>query len=171
MYVYRCVCIISRFVWKPPSNFPHTLVSGTIPTELGRLTRLGYLPPPPDRFRGWPLQRFSLGENLLTGTIPDEVVEGLANVEMLDLSSNDLSGTLPTGFANWNRLHEFTVAGNPRLGGQVPSAFEEFAKNGSLGFVNISQTAITGVLPKVLCNEKKIEMHFDCSDALSGCNC
>ncbi|KAG7350956.1 two component regulator [Nitzschia inconspicua] len=83
-----------------PSNF----LSGTLPPELGYLTRLKVF--------------FARGNNL-SDTIPHEIGYW-RELEQLDLSRNRFAGPLPTEIGNFRNLEFFEVSGN-NLSGVLPS--------------------------------------------------
>ncbi|XP_065013076.1 probably inactive leucine-rich repeat receptor-like protein kinase At3g28040 [Musa acuminata AAA Group] len=116
--------------------------TGSLPPSLGGLKELTYL---------------SLSNNKLTGTIPDAVAEcskltelrlkgnrlngsipqGLFNLglEVLDLSSNELSGAMPPGSTRISEtLHSLDLSAN-QLTGAIPP---EMASYFSLRFLNLS---------------------------------
>jgi hypothetical protein len=83
------------------------LLSSTIPTELAQLTNLRLL-------------RIVNGQ-VVTGQIPTEIGGELGRLlDCLDLSGNDLSGTIPTEFGKLTTLAGLWIHDNPRLGGIVP---------------------------------------------------
>ena len=82
----------------------HNELSGSIPSEIGRL---------------WNLQTLYLGRNKLRGTIPTELGM-LTKLSSLSLQHNDLSGTLPQSYLkNLRSLKALQVEGNERLSGKV----------------------------------------------------
>jgi hypothetical protein len=60
-------------------DLSHNLLTGTIPSELGKL----------DRLRG-----LFLEHNKLSGTVPPEL-SGLGRITTINFGANDLTGTLP----------------------------------------------------------------------------
>ena len=52
--------------------------------------------------------------NSLKGTIPPELGQ-LSNIRSIDLSANNLTGTIPTGFQNLRRLEYLDLFGIPPL--------------------------------------------------------
>eukprot|EP00899_Mesostigma_viride_P006396 jgi/Mesvir1/15758/Mv03330-RA.1 len=91
-------------------------LSGTIPPELGSLFNVGYL---------------ILGGNQLSGTIPHEL-GSLFWLGYLGLDSNQLSGTIPLELGSLPYLYWLTVADNPRICGAAPA---------SLPFVDMAGTS------------------------------
>lgn len=89
-------CLLARLLLN--SKFSKALglddnfISGSIPTEIGLLTRLN---------------SFGLVSNFLTGTIPTEIF--MASVRSLNLARNLLNGTLSTEIgllSNLGKWHE-----------------------------------------------------------------
>ena len=83
-------------------------LTGTIPPELGALTRLSIL---------------DLHANRLTGGIPAQLGDA-AGLAVLDLDGNRLGGGIPRSFGRLPRLYEIRLSGNA-LTGCVPSALED----------------------------------------------
>ncbi|KAJ0868831.1 putative transferase, protein kinase RLK-Pelle-LRR-Xa family [Helianthus annuus] len=65
------------------------------------------------------LTELDLSSNHLTGQLPSNVSDFMQFLTKLDLSSNNLSGQIPLELAGLDRIKEFDVANN-RLSGQVP---------------------------------------------------
>ncbi|CAI5515587.1 unnamed protein product, partial [Closterium sp. Naga37s-1] len=68
-------------------EFTHNAISGPLPKQWTA---------PNLKFIG-------LGDNNLSGTIPDDIT-GLVYLTLLDLSSNRLTGTIPQGLSNCANL-------------------------------------------------------------------
>ncbi len=79
-------------------------MSGEIPGELGRLSKLTHL---------------HLASNKLKGEIPSELGE-LAELEILDLRNNELSGRIPPSLASLRNLTQLRLEGN-RFIGSMPA--------------------------------------------------
>jgi Leucine rich repeat len=82
-------------------------LTGTIPSSLGRLTRLTHL---------------ELNNNFLTGTIPSEIAR-ITNLRTLILSSNGITGIIPEELGDLSSLTTFQVGGNPEMEPSVPPGF------------------------------------------------
>ena len=83
---------------------------GTIPPELGDLTRL---------------ERLDLAGNQLTGTIPAELGD-LASLQYLSLWSNELTGTIPAALGDLAHLEWLYLGGN-QLTGTIPAELGDLA--------------------------------------------
>ncbi|XP_062149287.1 receptor-like protein kinase HSL1 [Alnus glutinosa] len=107
-------------------------LTGTIPDDFGRLTKLSGL---------------SLFLNQLSGKIPDSIgrLPGLINLRLFD---NNLSGTLSPDFGRYSMLKEFQVSSN-RLIGQLP---QHLGENGRLVGVVAFNNDLSGQLPQSLGN-------------------
>lgn len=106
-------------------------VTGSLPTEVGRLRKLEVL---------------NLYGNSLTSTIPTEL-GGLGNLEELILSNNGMAGTIPTWLGKLSDLKGFDVGGNG-FNGAFPS---ELGKLDDLHEVFIGDNGFTGDVG-FLCN-------------------
>ncbi|CAB9503089.1 Leucine Rich Repeat [Seminavis robusta] len=143
---------------------------GSIPSEIADLSDL---------------KAFVLHENQLTGTVPP--IEPFPRIMLVQLSDNQLNGTLPTKLQNLPLLFDFNVTGNALTGtlptefgllegmknlwlsnnhfeGSIPAAManltlKEFAVDGNL---------LTGEIPYGMCEVDLLQ--FDCLE-LCGCNC
>ncbi|XP_021821417.1 receptor-like protein 2 [Prunus avium] len=90
-------------------------ISGSIPTEIGRLQLLHVL---------------YLGVNNFSGSIPDQI-SNLKNLEILDVSVNHFSGKLPASLASLNFLKSFNVSYN-NLEGPIPRSTQLQSFNASV---------------------------------------
>ena len=82
-------------------------ISGTIPASFSVTPEIcpRYIRDMPEMHLSWSFSRqvmrklrdFRLNRNnLLSGTLSDQIIAGMTSVTLIDLSRNDLSGTLPT---------------------------------------------------------------------------
>ena len=83
-------------------------MSGPVPPELGRLTRLRVL---------------ALDDNALSGPVPPEL-GALENLEELSLRGNRLSGEVPSELANLANLSLLRLAGNDFLDTVLPALYD-----------------------------------------------
>jgi len=103
---------------------------GTIPPELGRLTKLEHL---------------AFSENQLRGGIPPELGR-LVNLELLMLNDNQLRGTIPPELANLSRLRILLIGGTNHLTGCIPEALGAAAV-GDLAALRLPYCDANGSVP------------------------
>lgn len=107
-------------------------LSGTLPSQLGLMSNL---------------QALSLVENFLSGTLPPELFhqhqmgDRSPPLAILGVSSNNLTGTIPT----------------------------EIVDLSSLVYFHLHDTFVHSTVPPSVCDLK--ELLFNCSDLLCGCDC
>ena len=107
-------------------------LSGTIPAEIGNLTSLSWL---------------ELAANQLSGTIPVEL-GNLTRLEQLLLGFNQLSGTIPVGIGNLTRLISLDLQVN-QLSGTIPAGIGNLP---SLTALSLSDNQLSGTIPAELGN-------------------
>ena len=113
-------------------NLAYNRLSGTIPSELGQLSKFEFL---------------FLCDNRLTGTIPSELGQ-LSNLRSLTLGRNRLSGTIPSELGQLSKLVNLYLYNN-RLTGTIP---KELGNLTNLMTLYISNNQLTGAIPKELGN-------------------
>lgn len=134
-------------------NLANCGLSGTLPSELGQVAYL---------------QDLDVSSNAISGTIPDNGLLNLTNLQLVYLYNNNFSGTLPVGWSAMSSLtdvrlfnNSFTgtlptswsvlsylstlwLSGN-RLSGSLPDAYSALTQ---LSLFDISQNGnIVGTLP------------------------
>ncbi|KAJ6775617.1 DNA-DAMAGE-REPAIR/TOLERATION PROTEIN DRT100-LIKE, partial [Salix purpurea] len=97
------------------------------------------------------LKILSVSDCNLTGTLPTQGLDGLKNVEQLDLSGNKLedisdnqfSGILPTRMGNFSNLKAIDLSRN-HFDGPLP---RDFCKLDSLEYLDLSDNNLSGSVP------------------------
>ncbi len=105
-------------------------LTGTIPSELGKLSSL---------------QVLSLHHNQLTGTIPPEL-GGLSNLQQLYLNNNQLTGTMPSELGKLSSLQRLSLHHN-QLTGTIPP---ELGGLSNLQQLYLNNNQLTGAIPSEL---------------------
>lgn len=110
---------------------------GTLPSELGELTKL---------------QTLDLQDCALSGTIPSEL-GNLANLKFLDISECNFRGTIPTELFRLTSLEKLNLSAN-QITGNLPS---EIGNLKSVKEVKISRAFLNGTLPATIGDMPQIE--------------
>ena len=101
---------------------------GSIPAMLGNLTKM---------------RELQLGGNMLVGAIPKELSKMISLQTALNLSFNNLSGSIPGELQHLSLLENVYLQENG-LSGEIPSSFDSWT---SLVVFNISYNELQGTLP------------------------
>ena len=138
-------------------------LAGSIPPELGSLTRLISLqlggtagsnvrvrkvgngltgPIPPELGNLSELRSLSLSNNNLTGSIPSEL-GNLSNLQGLHLGSNNLKGPIPSELGDLSNLGWLWLSGND-FSTSIPP---ELGKLSNLTFIRLGNAGLTGPIP------------------------
>ncbi|KAF8104053.1 hypothetical protein N665_0181s0074 [Sinapis alba] len=83
-----------------------------------------------------------LSSNELSGSIPDEIGD-LLNIRSLNLSSNRLTGSIPDSISKLKRLESLDVSNN-KLSGSIPPLLADL---NSLGYFDVSFNSLSGEIP------------------------
>ncbi|KAJ7968527.1 Leucine-rich repeat receptor protein kinase [Quillaja saponaria] len=89
------------------------------------------------------LQFLHLGDNLLTGEVPNCWMNW-TNLQVIVLNNNNLTGEIPSSFGNLRRLASFHVRNN-NLHGSLPSSMQNCEL---LSTIDLSINEFTGKIPK-----------------------
>ena len=138
-------------------DLSHMGFSGSIPAELGELSRLTRLILRGNRFTGSipaelgklsNLTRLDLSDNpWLTGSIPAELGK-LSNLEWLTLSGNHgLTGSIPAELGKLSNLTRLNLSDNPGLTGSIPAELGELS---NLERLTLRDNRLTGSIPAEL---------------------
>ena len=172
-------------------------LSGTVPTQLSRLTRLEALyltfnqltgTIPADLGRLTSLTHLGLYNNQLSGTIPSEL-SNLTNLRQLGLQNNELSGTIPIWLDNLTKLQILNLQGN-QLTGTIPRELgnltdlwqlllhgnrlsgtipRELGNLSLLQELRLDDNQLTGAIPAELANLMRLTLLYLADNSLTGC--
>ena len=92
-----------------------------------------------------------LSSNQLTGSIPPEI-RNLTNLTYLNLSSNQLTGSIPSKIGNLTNLTSLWLFNN-QLTGEIPS---EIGILTNLNYLYLHNNELTGIIPDAICNQGDI---------------
>ena len=130
-------------------------LSGPIPPELPRLTRLVFLelnwnqlsgPIPPELGQMTSLQGLSLFGNQLSGPIPPELGQ-MTSLQLLHLDENQLSGPIPPELGQLTALSAILGLSRNQLSGPIPP---ELGRLTNLETLQLYGNQLTGLIPPEL---------------------
>ncbi|KAF8072389.1 RCH2 [Scenedesmus sp. PABB004] len=102
---------------------------------------------PPDLPAASPYMRsFQIIDSWLTGPVPGSY-GSWANLEVLGLGKNDLSGTLPPGLKDAAKLRMLWLGENPRISGTMPSEWGDAQVMPRYANIWVDSTNVTGAIP------------------------
>ncbi|EEF44972.1 inactive LRR receptor-like serine/threonine-protein kinase BIR2 [Ricinus communis] len=108
------------------------------------------------------LQNLDLSSNALSGTIPSQICTWLPYLVTLDLSNNDLSGSIPHDLVNCTYLNNLILSNN-RLSGPIPYEFSSLSR---LKRFSVANNDLTGTIPSFFSNFDPAD--FDGNNGLCG---
>ncbi|XP_062100941.1 MDIS1-interacting receptor like kinase 2-like [Humulus lupulus] len=109
------------------------------------------------------LRYFDLSTNSISGTIPTQI-SLLSKLIYLDLSFNNLRGSIPLEMGNLSRLVELHMGYN-NLRGHIPSTFGSLEK---LKVLSINQNHLSGPIPETLYDIRNLSYIYLYRNRLSG---
>jgi len=150
------------------------VIEGAIPSEFGALTKLtdlmlsstanldfqGTLPSEVGNLSN--LRRLRMRSNGLTGSIPSEIGQGLTSLTELDLSQNDMSGSIPDLLPG--SLRTINLAWN-LFDGSIPSSLFKLTELVSL---DLDINYFTGPLSKDIIKLSNLETLSIAQNSLTG---
>jgi Leucine-rich repeat (LRR) protein len=123
-------------------------LSGTIPSELGSLSKL---------------ESLALADNQLTGSIPADL-GNLSELEVLFLYNNQLSGSLPETLGTLLKLTTLYIDDN-QLSGPIPDSFANLSE---VTVLSASNNQLSGIIPSGLSTLPKLLRLMLSSNQLTG---
>ncbi|PWA85778.1 protein kinase-like domain-containing protein [Artemisia annua] len=115
------------------------------------------------------MQVLNLSGNYLSGSIPSNLANNLPYIVSLDLSNNNLSGSIPSRIANWSFMSVLMLDKN-HLTGQIP---QELSKLTRLWKFSVANNRLSGPLPILSDATFPAESYANnlelCGDPLDAC--
>ncbi|GER33976.1 leucine-rich receptor-like protein kinase family protein [Striga asiatica] len=155
-------------------NITGVPLGGTIPPEIGLLTRLVNLTLAHDSLTGpipmeisflTSLKYVNLSVNFFNGTIPEEIAANVTNLEVFAVYNNNLSGYLSVQFVRLKRLRVLNLGGN-YFSGEIPEEYSDFP---ALTSLYLHGNSLTGKLPVGLARIPNIEeLHLNYNSFSGG---
>jgi len=105
----------------------------------------------------------NLSSNQLSGSIPS-TLGNLTNLQVLDLSGNQLGGSIPSSLDNLTNLRVLDLSGN-QLGGPIPSLL---GIRSNLQVLDLSGNQLSGPIPPSLGNMTNLQRLYLSANQLSG---
>ncbi|KAJ1285338.1 hypothetical protein BS78_03G271900 [Paspalum vaginatum] len=163
--------VVPEALWTLPQLAEMTLQSNqltgnlpaTMPPSLGML-HIGN-----NRFGGnlpataSVLQEFSAENNNFAGAIPASLGDGMPQLLTLNLSGNQLSGSIPSSVAKLVKLTQMDMSGN-QLTGEIPA---ELGAMPVLSILDLSSNKLSGAIPPALANPTLTSLNLS-SNQFSG---
>ena len=153
------------------------MLSGAIPSELGKCSILFYLFLASNQLTGYiptelgaleSMRDLELEYNYLSGPIPSELGSYL-DLEYLWLHDNLLTNIIPSEIGNLVRVQDINLASN-QLSGELPGVLSVLLTDYNISAFNISSNPLLeGQVHEDLCDMRFLS--FDCSVRLCGCDC
>jgi len=168
--VELCFNKLSLISGKNPSNASFSQIQGLglglsnlneFPHFLRDLAELSYIYMPYNNvssFPSWMWRKSSLrslivSHNSLTGKIDPQICN-LKSLMLLDLSFNNLSGTVPSCLGSSSQLLQILVLKGNKLTGPFPGTY---TKTSDLRMIDLSNNKLQGQLPRALLNIRMLE--------------
>ncbi|CAI7926794.1 unnamed protein product, partial [Closterium sp. NIES-53] len=137
---------ISRLTLLKKLGLGGNNLSDVVPASLGRLTDLTYLSmahnqlqgPLPSALLSTDLRTLELQGNAFSGSLPNFYLWKPVHLEILDVSDNQLSGSLPDSISSLVLLTRLGIGGN-NLSGIIPAGLGQL---GGLTYLNVSGTGL-----------------------------
>jgi Leucine-rich repeat (LRR) protein len=175
---------------------PNSVTSGTLPSELGYLTKManffirgnhfaGSLPYQLGRWTA--LEQFDISGNRFTGTLPPSLFANAVQLSFIDISNNRFTGSLPTQVGNMEKCQRFIIENN-MITGAIPTEIGDLrrlqsfyggsnmlsslpSEIGRLTFLDtlaLQQNTFMGTIPSELSRIQRLLILDLSSNSLSG---
>lgn len=147
--------VTAQFLRLNYLNISQNMLSGSLPKVITQFPKLAIFDLSFNRLEGSvlttlftvpTLQEIHLQGNLLLGSIDFSLPSNESNLQVLDISHNQLNGSFPRGFGSLSGLKILNIAGN-NFSGSIPSYIGDIK---SLNSLDISQNKFSGALPNDL---------------------
>lgn len=159
---------------KPTVNWEKNTVlfSGSLPHEIGKLTKLRELNLARCGFEGQlpeelgdlaSIGRLDLSESRYTGTIPASL-GNLKKLEWLALCKNQLTGCIPPEISQAKNIKTLVLANN-QLTGSIPSEIGQMER---LGYFDVEFNRLSGSIPVAIENNTHLGIFYANDNQLSG---
>lgn len=152
---------------------PNTVFfSGSLPREIGKLTKLEYLNLARCGFTGELPEELGnltsaiwidLTESRYTGSIPASLGK-LKNLTSLMLADNQLTGNIPEELCEAESLETLIVSDN-QLSGPIPSNIGHLSR---LSYFDVSNNQLTGAIPQSIEDNGRLGIFYAQNNQLSG---
>ncbi|MED6218828.1 hypothetical protein PIB30_030145 [Stylosanthes scabra] len=109
------------------------------------------------------MQQLHLEGNLIHGPIPPHI-SNLVNLTFLNLSSNQINGSIPSSLCRMIRLERVYLSNNS-LHGEIPSALSDIKH---LGLLDLSRNKLSGSIPDSFANLPQLRRLLLYDNQLSG---
>jgi hypothetical protein len=150
----------------------YNILAGTIPSRIAELTGLEYFRAGVNQLTGTLPPLFSPGMlgidvamNELNGTLPETWATGMPLLQILSMSTNRITGTLPTNIGLLSDLRFLGVS--TAMTGALPT---ELGLLSSLQEAELHRTSFTGSVNETLCNISSLSVLWaDCEEVECPC--
>ncbi|KAL5543279.1 hypothetical protein UlMin_010989 [Ulmus minor] len=110
-----------------------------------------------------PLSDLDLSTNQLSGPLPSSIGDDMPALEILFISDNLINGSIPNSLCRLNNLQELDLSRN-MLHGQIPHCWVDSLR---IVYINLSSNQLSGTIPGSLCNLPLLWLHVN-NNSLSG---
>ncbi|KAH6790156.1 Leucine-rich receptor-like protein kinase family protein [Perilla frutescens var. frutescens] len=147
--------VTAQFLRLNSLNLSHNSLNGSLPKAVALFPKLTTLdlsfnqlggPLSTSLLTSETLKELHLQSNALSGSIEFSPLSNISNLQIIDLSRNELNGDLPNGFGSFTGLQVLNIGGN-NFSGSLPTSIGNIS---TLYSFDISRNHFTGPLPENL---------------------